>query len=340
MMEGLKKCYFSLTNWAIRPEDTVEDKNIKRWFMPPQLCVFVVCTFFLNTAVADGDLLGIISEGNTLFGLSIVPICGMLGMRMRKPLDITLVYFSFNNLLRDLRYAAALAFRSWYTVIVFLDAALIFNRPNVINVIMFVTILWRFVDAAEAGLRIGLYDAASDGDLPRACDCSEPPCAVGISNSLAGLSVSLVVLCVDFFLTRSFATDLRFQLKRVESSVEVAAGVASALARYDVDAAERAITSEMRILDELGKSLLQLIANLRSYKPYLPHSCLVPEHASPPFALPPAPSPPPTSPRRSSGQPTVAARCPTGPTDSMGGAFPARSLTGPTTTTGSEESPR
>eukprot|EP00756_Hemistasia_phaeocysticola_P012909 Hpha_TRINITY_DN15236_c2_g2::TRINITY_DN15236_c2_g2_i1::g.65444::m.65444 len=62
--------------------------------------------------------------------------------------------------------------------------------------------------------------------------------------------------------------------------------VTAALARYDVDGAETVITSGKDLPSELAESLLQLLANLRSYKAYLPHSCLVPgvdntpEHSS------------------------------------------------------------
>eukprot|EP00756_Hemistasia_phaeocysticola_P021631 Hpha_TRINITY_DN15786_c0_g1::TRINITY_DN15786_c0_g1_i3::g.37386::m.37386 len=67
-----------------------------------------------------------------------------------------------------------------------------------------------------------------------------------------------------------------FQLKRETSSIDVAADIAGALAVYDVDAAEEALLKGMPDLPvEMAESYLQLLGNLRSYKPYLPQSCFV-----------------------------------------------------------------
>eukprot|EP00756_Hemistasia_phaeocysticola_P036393 Hpha_TRINITY_DN16640_c1_g1::TRINITY_DN16640_c1_g1_i2::g.183719::m.183719 len=64
------------------------------------------------------------------------------------------------------------------------------------------------------------------------------------------------------------------QLRRVEASVDVAGVVAAALARYDVDTAQRAIEGGDDLPVELADSYRVLLANLRSYRVYLPEIIL------------------------------------------------------------------
>eukprot|EP00756_Hemistasia_phaeocysticola_P033923 Hpha_TRINITY_DN16493_c4_g1::TRINITY_DN16493_c4_g1_i1::g.159817::m.159817 len=79
---------------------------------------------------------------------------------------------------------------------------------------------------------------------------------------------------------------MRLQVRRVEASVDVAAVVAAALARYDVDEAEQAIDKDEHLPHELAESYRRLVSNLRGYRAYLPHSCLVHE-VTPPEMTPP-----------------------------------------------------
>eukprot|EP00756_Hemistasia_phaeocysticola_P031008 Hpha_TRINITY_DN16324_c1_g2::TRINITY_DN16324_c1_g2_i1::g.58360::m.58360 len=65
------------------------------------------------------------------------------------------------------------------------------------------------------------------------------------------------------------------QLRRVQASVEVAAKVTAALARYDVHGAEKAIDDGAGGLPvELVDSHRQLLSNLCVYRDYLPDALL------------------------------------------------------------------
>eukprot|EP00756_Hemistasia_phaeocysticola_P044072 Hpha_TRINITY_DN17653_c0_g1::TRINITY_DN17653_c0_g1_i1::g.158722::m.158722 len=127
-----------------------------------------------------------------------------------------------------------------------------------------------FVASTESAFLVGIY--AQITSVTPFCDCSDPPCAVRAGSAYSNMGVSILVLLVDFYFTRGFATDLRVQLQRAKRTVEVAAEITAALARYDVDEAEKAIEGGEGISVELAESFGQLLSNLRSYKAYLPHS--------------------------------------------------------------------
>eukprot|EP00756_Hemistasia_phaeocysticola_P021896 Hpha_TRINITY_DN15801_c0_g1::TRINITY_DN15801_c0_g1_i1::g.188198::m.188198 len=96
--------------------------------------------------------------------------------------------------------------------------------------------------------------------------CRAPLRPGGSGWGVAGWAVMGMLLLSDFYFTRGFALDMRDQLSRIEASVKAASDVAAALARYDVDVAEAAITSGSNLPTELARPFLALLSNLRSYK--------------------------------------------------------------------------
>eukprot|EP00756_Hemistasia_phaeocysticola_P020371 Hpha_TRINITY_DN15716_c2_g1::TRINITY_DN15716_c2_g1_i2::g.37697::m.37697 len=69
------------------------------------------------------------------------------------------------------------------------------------------------------------------------------------------------------------------KLTVMQVTVLVSQKVASSLAHYEVEEAEAVVREEGAALpDQLKVSFARLLANLKAYKPYLPHSCLMQLH--------------------------------------------------------------
>eukprot|EP00756_Hemistasia_phaeocysticola_P024847 Hpha_TRINITY_DN15974_c9_g1::TRINITY_DN15974_c9_g1_i1::g.71206::m.71206 len=281
-MGRCERCWLKCSGWIMRDTDTPEDAQIKRDGTPIIIVLQLVVLYFIVSNLTGRMSLVYLSA--TVFwttAFCIFLVRGRLGMSMGPTLDVCLPLAAIGCLLNDLEAAAMGSSRKWSFVVIVLDAFLVFNVPRMSGPVIAVTLFYLFIERVEAGSRFGLYNAVSTGTY-EICDCSDPPCAQGIFGTLvSGFTVVWIVLLVDFSLTRGFATNLRCQLRRVKAAVEVAAEVTAALARYDVDTAEEAITKGKDLPDELAVSFEELLRNLRSYKAYLPHSCLVAQEESP-----------------------------------------------------------
>eukprot|EP00756_Hemistasia_phaeocysticola_P000536 Hpha_TRINITY_DN10380_c0_g1::TRINITY_DN10380_c0_g1_i1::g.116209::m.116209 len=263
------------STWIMREDDTPQDRSMKMLMTPVvnvtlilSLFVLMRVLFFLHDYFYAASVTGLI-----VFSLLYI-LAGLAGCDMGKVIDVTLCGVSLTILVIDVENMAELASPIWNFVVVILDAALVFERNHIIPFIMSCTMVFHVVERTEAAFRFGIYDFTDPG--MSICDCPNPPCAIGVGPSSTGLLARVLVLTLDFHLTQGFARDHRLQLRKVKASVVAAAEVAAALARYDVDTAEAVITEEEGLEEELAESFLQLLSNLRSYKPFLPHSCLVP----------------------------------------------------------------
>eukprot|EP00756_Hemistasia_phaeocysticola_P030158 Hpha_TRINITY_DN16274_c7_g7::TRINITY_DN16274_c7_g7_i2::g.15897::m.15897 len=267
----LKVC----SDWMIREGDTETDVRIKRGLTPVAFVGVVLLSLgALRAALADHEW----SAGWNGFGFVIWTLyfcAGRAGMDMGTVLDVALPASVVFILALDLLQAATLQSQRWSVVVICLDVGLVFNRDRVPLFAIPLTVIYLLVIAIEAQFRLGIYELP--GEEPKLCSCAEPPCSLGAEESLLAFAWLAFVLVIDFYLTRRFAHDLRHQLQRVKSSVEVAAEITRALTRYDVDSAAAAITRGDDLPEGLAASFLTLVSNLRSYKAYLPHSCLVPE---------------------------------------------------------------
>eukprot|EP00756_Hemistasia_phaeocysticola_P017601 Hpha_TRINITY_DN15549_c0_g1::TRINITY_DN15549_c0_g1_i1::g.107175::m.107175 len=195
------------------------------------------------------------------------------GLGMGIVVDVYVLAGAVGVILLDMYYVAQGLSRQWSFIVLLLDMSLVFDRPRTVPYVLAFTLLWLVVDTCESSFRMGLYDLVYDSPT-LICDCANPPCP-DPPPAVGNLVMSVVVLLIDFHLTRGFSRDLRLQLRRVNASVEVASKVTAALARYGVDDAEAAILGGGDLPDALAESFLQLLSNLRSYRAYLPHSCLV-----------------------------------------------------------------
>eukprot|EP01065_Artemidia_motanka_P040041 TRINITY_DN4959_c0_g1_i1.p1 TRINITY_DN4959_c0_g1~~TRINITY_DN4959_c0_g1_i1.p1 ORF type:complete len:695 (+),score=110.43 TRINITY_DN4959_c0_g1_i1:213-2087(+) len=185
-------------------------------------------------------------------------------------------------------YAAALAQpRFWSLSVLLLDMCLMVNAsPAFLVFILMGTMTWVLTERAEAVFLFGLYDAGvydesvagTAGGTIDLCDCVSPPCGERLGRSVAGISGVLLVFLGDFYFTNGFAKSMKEQLRVVAAAVNVASSVVDALSRYEIAEAEVVVDAAGDVLPpELLDSFRTLVANLKSYRPYIPASCLVTE---------------------------------------------------------------
>eukprot|EP01065_Artemidia_motanka_P039949 TRINITY_DN4935_c0_g2_i1.p1 TRINITY_DN4935_c0_g2~~TRINITY_DN4935_c0_g2_i1.p1 ORF type:complete len:614 (+),score=85.79 TRINITY_DN4935_c0_g2_i1:75-1844(+) len=120
--------------------------------------------------------------------------------------------------------------------------------------------------------RVGL-ELENFGDVP----CWKPARFSFYYFRQVGFNVwfRLLVLLVDYALTRGFAKSMREQKNMVYASIEVSEVAAVMLSRYQTDDAKLLMESAgaERMPEGLRAALLQLVENLAMYRPYLPQSC-------------------------------------------------------------------
>eukprot|EP00756_Hemistasia_phaeocysticola_P040032 Hpha_TRINITY_DN16843_c1_g1::TRINITY_DN16843_c1_g1_i16::g.152252::m.152252 len=279
----LLKCCTKCSGWIMHSGDTPEDTRIKRALTPVAMGLTLYTTFFIVTE-RDRTFEDPWIAALACFTIGFLQffVRGLLGKSMRTTLAIYIAFATVAIVLYDIHLASLIKRRAWSFVVLALDLALVFEVSSVIPLTLATTLIYLLVERAESAFRFGLYDLVEGRwDTPEVCECANPPCAYGVSGLGSWIGFA-VVLLVDFHLTRGFAYDLRHQLRRVRASVEVAAEVASALAKYDIERAESYICEDTGLPDELKLCYQDILSNLRGYRAYLPEA-LIPRYPPPGF---------------------------------------------------------
>eukprot|EP00756_Hemistasia_phaeocysticola_P030980 Hpha_TRINITY_DN16323_c2_g4::TRINITY_DN16323_c2_g4_i1::g.60787::m.60787 len=265
------------SGWIVREGEPAEDTRIKRMLTPWATFYLPVVAYLVWVGIDTGAW--VLAAGTSLdFVTSLYFLVrGACGKPMGVTLDHVLPVFTVALLCVDLHSAGTLRNRVWSLIVIMLDLALVFERERVVPFLLGGMLFYLAVEHTERVARFGLYDVFVTVD-PAPCNCASPPCGESFFTAAGTYAYIALVLLGDFHFTRGFARDLRTQLCRVNASVQVAGEVAAALARYDVEGAEEAIRAgESDLPPELVQPYMDLVQNLRSYRAYLPHSCLVPE---------------------------------------------------------------
>eukprot|EP01063_Lacrimia_lanifica_P037973 TRINITY_DN7961_c0_g1_i1.p1 TRINITY_DN7961_c0_g1~~TRINITY_DN7961_c0_g1_i1.p1 ORF type:complete len:666 (+),score=192.69 TRINITY_DN7961_c0_g1_i1:79-2076(+) len=180
----------------------------------------------------------------------------------------------------DLHQASAMQARVGPIFVVVVDMMLVGHLPEAVSfVFVALTVLWLVVMEMELMNRFGLLDvwgtATPEQRRAAMCDCDVPPCGVSMGAAMRGSQIGCFVFILDFFITRRFANAVEEEKGRMRAAITTAKHVAGALAGFDLAAAEGALAMQGDVLPaELLVSYQRLVANLGSYKPYLPQSCL------------------------------------------------------------------
>eukprot|EP00756_Hemistasia_phaeocysticola_P045963 Hpha_TRINITY_DN1971_c0_g1::TRINITY_DN1971_c0_g1_i1::g.31151::m.31151 len=272
-------------DWLVREGDTKEEARMRVVLFPFALVasIFASLALYMDTRTSS-QFINIIGLGVCVLAL-LHAMAGMASnlISVGTIVDIVLLVSTVGICACDLANATrSFGFRAWALVILLLDIVLVFKRDHTAPFIVSFALVYIIAQSVESVQRFGLYELGywgSAGVEISRCNCASPPC------SDAPLDSALVCLCIcfaflsDFYLTRGFATGMRVQLRRMESSIEVSGQIAAALARYDVDEAATVIDSAEDLPEELAESYRDLLSNLRLYKDYLPDALLPDEDA-------------------------------------------------------------
>eukprot|EP01062_Namystynia_karyoxenos_P070339 TRINITY_DN6571_c2_g1_i2.p1 TRINITY_DN6571_c2_g1~~TRINITY_DN6571_c2_g1_i2.p1 ORF type:complete len:775 (+),score=184.85 TRINITY_DN6571_c2_g1_i2:71-2326(+) len=267
----------------LRDEDTAEQRAVKRVVVPAYV---LGCALSILAAVVQAMSGVSFSAYNVGIVYLTVVGCTVLGyvystLTFPKRLaEGSLVALAFGMVILDWGQAAGLRNRTWPIVVIIMDLLLAISasRPTQLGV-MHGTLLWLCVDMIESSARLGLYDIPvwTDTDhsqVTAQCSCADPPCALSVAYTGVVFGTQLLTLYADYVATRGFAEGQRREAQSVLASVLAAEQVASCLARFDLESAERALLDcgDQKLPERLSGSLEQLLGNLARYRPYLPAS--------------------------------------------------------------------
>eukprot|EP01062_Namystynia_karyoxenos_P001666 TRINITY_DN1056_c0_g2_i2.p1 TRINITY_DN1056_c0_g2~~TRINITY_DN1056_c0_g2_i2.p1 ORF type:complete len:702 (+),score=153.09 TRINITY_DN1056_c0_g2_i2:85-2106(+) len=172
----------------------------------------------------------------------------------------------------------------WTLEVLAMDAMLSFGAPpstwewnlrvtsiRASQVVLVLTCAYLLVSTLQDVADFGFW-APVEGDSPyKEFKCPR------ISTSLAGATVIMktAVFVLDFFVTRGFVAANRAQCTAMKESQRVTEVLTELLSAYQVGKAQEVVDESSQALPpELRSSFLALIANLTTYKPFLPQSCL------------------------------------------------------------------
>ena len=185
---------------------------------------------------------------------------------------MTLVIMSLDLHTRTKLYAPC-----WPYFVVLIDILLVLEVPHRGSfIVVCICVVWLLIATVETSFRFGLYDLAfldPQEDRRLLCDCEIAPCKIEFGVSLSQLISQAGVFILDFLATRGFAVSVLLERNRIIASVDTANSIATSLSRFDLDGAE-GLLDDSNIPVGLRIAFNDILKNLRSYKPYLPHSCL------------------------------------------------------------------
>eukprot|EP01062_Namystynia_karyoxenos_P076306 TRINITY_DN7469_c0_g2_i1.p1 TRINITY_DN7469_c0_g2~~TRINITY_DN7469_c0_g2_i1.p1 ORF type:complete len:900 (+),score=139.65 TRINITY_DN7469_c0_g2_i1:88-2787(+) len=165
----------------------------------------------------------------------------------------------------------------WTLVVLVMDGLLAFGAPSgAARVMLGLTVAYLVFRSMQEGFDYGfwVWDRVQGSERYSMYRCPQKERTLAVS----GLMFRLAAFTLDYYITRGFASTMRSQLGIIKSSVRVAERVASLLAHYATDEALRVVEKEGSVLPPpLLASFSQLLANLDSYRVYLPDSILHPD---------------------------------------------------------------
>eukprot|EP00756_Hemistasia_phaeocysticola_P015993 Hpha_TRINITY_DN15449_c2_g1::TRINITY_DN15449_c2_g1_i1::g.176644::m.176644 len=266
-----------MTECFLRSDDSPEDARIKRLMGPAAAFILAASLLAILRAPVPISISGIGMYGGALLcSTFLIGIKFDVGLTPRELVIMFFICGTFNVVLLDLGVAAVAGTRPWPIVLVALDACLLFDMEwHVISLLVSV-LMYFALERLEWSFRFGMYDLAVwVDDLAPTCDCAHPPCSQGIFYGFNTYLLFAMVLLINLYLTRGFASGMRSQMALMEATVRVSESVASALARYQVDTARAAINEEgVTLPSVLRDAFEELLAHLDEYRPYLPSALL------------------------------------------------------------------
>ena len=181
--------------------------------------------------------------------------------------------------------ARTISFEQWPMLVLVIDMLLVMQVPTryTLGLVCFI-VMWLVLMSVEASFRFGLFDLPGlpkqEGEYGRLdyanreFACEKLPCPMPFLSPTLFAPLSVFVL--DFIVTRGFARQVLKEQASMERTINAVQEIASLLARYDVEkVAELLEEHEHELPVGMTVALRALEKNLRSYKAYLPQTCLL-----------------------------------------------------------------
>eukprot|EP01061_Rhynchopus_euleeides_P009470 TRINITY_DN18662_c0_g1_i3.p1 TRINITY_DN18662_c0_g1~~TRINITY_DN18662_c0_g1_i3.p1 ORF type:complete len:621 (+),score=106.72 TRINITY_DN18662_c0_g1_i3:100-1863(+) len=253
--------------------------------------VETMCALFYILASSSDELNALAVVGHSTFLISSVPMALACICRVHiTPFMVSAFIgaYAVGIIVVDLNIRTMWGTSVWSAFVLLADLALVMRLGSRFAAGLVGTLgLWVVINFCEDVYRFGLFDVPGTASseyrwkqIEQSSDCSTPPCPMGFNQAFLELFVSLIVLLVDFAATRGFAEEVEKEQAAMARTIETVEVVAQLLAGYDVDEVSKLLALTDGVLPSaLHDALRSLEHNLRTYRPYLPKSCL-PEMAA------------------------------------------------------------
>ena len=177
----------------------------------------------------------------------------------------------------------------WPLLVLIIDMLLVMQVPTrySLGLVCFV-VMWLLLLGVEESFRFGLLDLPGLAPLhgkygrlhyfEQLTVCESLPCPKPFPPP--SLLTAVCVFLIDFIVTRGFAREVLKEQAAMERTINAVQEIASLLAGYDVEkVAELLEEHEHELPQGMTVALRALEKNLRSYKAYLPQTCLLVDEA-------------------------------------------------------------
>ena len=185
-------------------------------------------------------------------------------------------------LMIDLVTSLTLRSPRWPIYVLLTDVLLVCEtKPSTSVAVVCVCSVWLVVSSVELTFRFGMYNLewgvpSQETRRDLLCNCETLPCGTTIFYAVTTLGSQMLVLVIDFMCTRGFAYTVLEEKKRILASIDTANHIATSLSKFDLELASE-LLALAEIPEELKSSFERILANLKSYRPYLPQSCFANE---------------------------------------------------------------
>ena len=257
-----------------------------RFFIFASVCLFVLLLNFASSfSMQVKTPIYLAGTVFSLIGFSIAVCAVLCRFRLNTHLVVRSLYLvTCGVLLWDISARTVLSVQ-WPLLVLIIDMLLVMQVPArySLGLVCFI-VLWLLLLGVEESFRFGLFELpgmpGQEGEYGRRyfsrleTDCSTLPCPVPFPST--PLISSVAVFVIDFIVTRGFAHEVLKEQASMERTINTVQEIASLLASYDVEKVAELLEAHRDELPEgMSAALRNLEENLRSYKAYLPQTCLL-----------------------------------------------------------------
>ena len=209
--------------------------------------------------------------------------------RFPEPMAAGLLFLGIavSNLLVDYEVMWGGYYRQWPLVTIIPLGLTLLQIPSYFgNVVAGMVVVWVFVTRLDSTFTfMGMVEFDRSGVFP-ICDCESPPCKESPVAAAVHFVCDVLYVLLPLAMVRYYAEQVEAERRAVATSTEAAEALALFFASFDLDSADSLLAQhrpsggacadgqESPLPAALREAFEDILGNLRSYKPYLPRSCL------------------------------------------------------------------